>query len=91
MLDGYHNTFKSRLFRTMFDSIDIPDPELGIGDAEDTRGKPLVLHYPAKAPTVAVLYPAMDVQDASPKLQGAQVTLDYFPNSGWLGNPYGEV
>jgi len=88
MLDGYHRTFNNAALRFMSRPIDIPDMDLGVGDAENLRPQPIRFSYlpPERTPLLTNFY---SVEANSPKQAGKQVTINDTVISGYIGELYG--
>lgn len=88
MLDGYHRKFNEWAMKEVDRGVDIPDPDLGVGFAEHLEPVPLLVRYetvvaPAKIPAIRT------IEDASGDGQGRSVSMDQFPNMGYMGEQLG--
>lgn len=91
MLEGiYRELLRGQSRRQIIDEVDFPDIHLGVGVAENDSPVPIILTATAKQPTARAVNVASQ-DDLIENGSGGKLHQKAFPNSGYLGSPFGGV
>ncbi|MFE5317025.1 hypothetical protein [Bacillus cereus] len=90
MMEGYHLQNRVHALQELSRPVELPDAQLGIGDAEELRPTHANFIYPM-VPKEALIDKVtnMSIEKATVDLNGNQVDEENFPKNHYFGDPIG--
>lgn len=89
MLDGYNRDFWHHARACAVRQIDIPDPVLGVGFAENLQSQPIPLFYHTWVNRRVKIKPFKTMDQAEEYGQKPKLNPSDFPMEGYLGGQLG--
>jgi len=90
LFGGYHRSFNVHAGGQVFRGVDVPRPALAIAPFEQLAPVSDRNHMPTEQ-RPAVLGVVRDYTDAQPKVNSEPLSMENFPNTGYVGEMLGGV